>query len=193
MEDRTYLDTRDGMATYAQRYGAKRDELGWYVEGEIPPELLGLVPKKPNKSAYIQSPSCPKCGASMVLRSGKSGDFWGCSQYRNRGCKGYVSYDEHLEALEGGRPAKRVGDFLRNPECEPPQSPTTHSTTPALLQQEIRRVITLAVEIRGNEARAQEWLTKPKVGLDSRIPFDVMRTGIEGCRQVAALLEVTRE
>ena len=38
--DRTYLDTSDGMATYAARYGAKRDPVSqkWYVEGEVPHE-----------------------------------------------------------------------------------------------------------------------------------------------------------
>lgn len=36
-------------------------------------------------------PTCPKCGAGMVKRSGQYGDFWGCSRYPNcRGTRPYV-------------------------------------------------------------------------------------------------------
>ena len=28
-------------------------------------------------------PACPDCGATMALRSGKFGSFWGCSMYPN--------------------------------------------------------------------------------------------------------------
>jgi len=34
---------------------------------------------------------CRKCGAHMVLRNGKYGQFWGCSNYKN-GCKNIVQY-----------------------------------------------------------------------------------------------------
>jgi len=32
--------------------------------------------------------SCPVCGAPMARRSGKYGDFWGCTRYRESGCRG---------------------------------------------------------------------------------------------------------
>lgn len=30
---------------------------------------------------------CPECGGDMILRKGKWGDFYGCSNYHPRGCK----------------------------------------------------------------------------------------------------------
>ena len=33
------------------------------------------------KEQMIQQGICPKCGCSLVLRSGKYGDFFGCSNY----------------------------------------------------------------------------------------------------------------
>ncbi|QJI37084.1 DNA topoisomerase III [Pseudomonas sp. ADAK13] len=39
--------------------------------------------------AVETSPSCPKCNASMLRRTGKSGPFWSCSYYPD--CKGTVS------------------------------------------------------------------------------------------------------
>lgn len=198
MGERTYLDTSDGMADYAERHGAKHDEYGWYIEGDVPAALVGLLPKEPNRPAYVQSPSCPKCGASMILRPGKPRDFWGCSQYRITKCRGTVDYERHLDALEGDGPSKSVANFLVKPDRASDINRPTQHTVSSPLQEEIHRVIALAVEIRGNGVRAEEWLTKPKVGLRGKvsptgIPLDVMRDSIEGCRQVAALLESTRE
>lgn len=38
----------------------------------------------------IETPVCPECGAPMVLRHGKFGEFWGCSSWR-QGCRQTVS------------------------------------------------------------------------------------------------------
>ncbi|MBR7560705.1 topoisomerase DNA-binding C4 zinc finger domain-containing protein, partial [Mycobacterium tuberculosis] len=32
------------------------------------------------------TPSCPACGVKLVARNGKSGVFWGCSNYW-KGCR----------------------------------------------------------------------------------------------------------
>jgi len=37
-------------------------------------------------------PNCPKCGSPMVLREGKWGEFWGCSDYP--ACDGIVNTKE---------------------------------------------------------------------------------------------------
>ena len=39
--------------------------------------------KKPDgkKSSNKSSVKCPRCGAPMLLRNGKNGAFWGCSNY----------------------------------------------------------------------------------------------------------------
>ena len=43
------------------------------------------------KSGYgSPTPTCPECGASMALRTGKRGKFWGCSKYPS--CRGTRDY-----------------------------------------------------------------------------------------------------
>lgn len=37
-------------------------------------------------------PKCPKCGADMVLRDGKRGKFYGCSNYPKTSCNGSLDY-----------------------------------------------------------------------------------------------------
>lgn len=37
-----------------------------------------------NKDCGVAEPVCPKCGGSMILRKGKYGQFWGCSNYRSQ-------------------------------------------------------------------------------------------------------------
>lgn len=39
----------------------------------------------------MQNPSCPKCGALAVLRSGKYGIFLGCERHNQTGCQGKVN------------------------------------------------------------------------------------------------------
>lgn len=43
-------------------------------------------PKPPRVTTTSGIPICPKCGSPMRQRSGRYGDFWGCSRYP--GCKG---------------------------------------------------------------------------------------------------------
>ena len=50
--------------------------------------VQGSGEKKPVKTTKKTAPKagkgdvkCPKCGAKMVLRNGKNGPFWGCSNY----------------------------------------------------------------------------------------------------------------
>ena len=47
------------------------------------------------------NPICPKCGASMVMRTARRGSrsgqqFWGCSKWqpRNQGCDGTININE---------------------------------------------------------------------------------------------------
>jgi len=35
------------------------------------------------KSKKVKMPLCPDCGATMGLRKGKYGSFWGCNMYPN--------------------------------------------------------------------------------------------------------------
>ncbi|MBK1655942.1 topoisomerase DNA-binding C4 zinc finger domain-containing protein [Allochromatium vinosum] len=45
-----------------------------------------ITPTSPRVTTRSGTPTCPYCGSSMRLRSGRYGQFWGCSQYP--GCKG---------------------------------------------------------------------------------------------------------
>jgi DNA-binding helix-hairpin-helix protein with protein kinase domain len=44
------------------------------------------TPSPPRRTGAAGSPSCPKCGSSMRRRSGRYGQFWGCSKYPK--CRG---------------------------------------------------------------------------------------------------------
>lgn len=190
MEDRTYLDTSDGMALYAERHGAKLDRVSrrWYVEGEVPAELQGLIPKQPNKPKHIVAPSCPKCGFHMVLRTSKTGQqFWGCSQFKNNGCKGNIALEDHLDSLESER-LKSALDYIKS------DAPPAHNavSAPSSLKSEIERVVTLAAQIRGGVRQAERWLSTPKVALKGKTPAQLMAT-VKGCQQVERLLLATQD
>jgi DNA-binding helix-hairpin-helix protein with protein kinase domain len=43
-----------------------------------------ITPSRP--TGTTSTPTCPRCGSPMLRRSGRHGQFWGCSQYP--GCKG---------------------------------------------------------------------------------------------------------
>ena len=43
-----------------------------------------------NKNILEQQGLCPKCGHELILREGRYGIFWGCSNYPN------CNYTKHL-------------------------------------------------------------------------------------------------
>lgn len=46
-----------------------------------------VAAKEREKAAAIKEGGCPWCGGKLMLRPGKYGAFWGCSNYRTKGCK----------------------------------------------------------------------------------------------------------
>lgn len=62
-------------------------------------------------------PQCPQCKANMVRRSGKRGDFWGCSRFRF-GCRGTREIVENVPDFDpktlppGSEEQKSIWDFL---------------------------------------------------------------------------------
>lgn len=191
MQNRTYLDTSDGMVPYARDRGAKFDkELSqWFVEGEVPNDLIGLIPKKPNKTVHIVAPSCPVCGSHMVeRRRQRDGNlFWGCSQFPR--CKGIVAFEDHLESVEPWK-SKSVIDFLKTNDIFanplPPKDKKMSSMPPAL-RAEVERVVAFAAKVRGGSSQAERWLSSPKVALKGKIPMHIM-TSMDGCLLVEKLL-----
>lgn len=191
MENRTYLDTSNGMAPYAERHGAKFDRASqrWYVDGEVPADLLGLIPKQPNKPKHIVAPSCPKCGFHMVVRTTKTGrQFWGCSQFKNSGCKGNIDLEDHLDSLESER-LKSALDYIQS---DGPPVRKASSAPSSSLNLEIERIVTLAAQIRGGVRQGEKWLSVPKVAFKGKTPAQLMAT-VEGCQQVERLLLKTQD
>lgn len=196
MAEKTYLDTADGMAGYAKRYGAKYDsERGaWFVEGEVPNELLGLIPKKRNPSVHLVAPSCPICGSHMIERVRKSDKqaFWGCSRFP--ACKGIVDYERYWESQER-EPPKAVKEFLSSSIGGTKANATPRTTISPMSTQhrmEVRRIVVLAAKVLGGVARAEKWLSSAKVTLKGRSPLEMMGTA-EGCLMVEKLLVSIQE
>nr|WP_245231202.1 topoisomerase DNA-binding C4 zinc finger domain-containing protein [Zongyanglinia huanghaiensis] len=86
----------DALATRAQ---AERDLKE--LDASVPASTVALTvatPPQPPRAPHVatptpsrragaaSSPSCPKCGSSMRRRSGRYGQFWGCSRYPK--CRG---------------------------------------------------------------------------------------------------------
>jgi hypothetical protein len=64
----------------------------------------------------IEAPVCPNCKVDMIFRSGegKSGPyaFWGCKNFKERGCKESIDHKEWIAVLEkkkSGKPANGNG------------------------------------------------------------------------------------
>lgn len=197
-KNRTYLDTSDGMAAYAKRYGAEydREQGQWYVDGEVPHELLGLIPKQPRRPVYKPEPLCPNCHTHMVERTRKRDGklFWGCSQRFTTGCEGSRDYDDYLDSLADADKTRRATEFFLNGEPDPPPISKGSKKTPISpeLRSEVERVLALATKELGGTYAAEKWLSTPKFSLKGKTPVQVM-TSINGCREVEKLiLEVNK-
>lgn len=46
-----------------------------------------VAEKEQERATAIKEGGCPWCGGKLMLRPGKYGAFWGCSNYRTKGCK----------------------------------------------------------------------------------------------------------
>ncbi len=83
-----------------------RTQLAEYLDqvpqGPRTQELPAMRPKRPKPAAVSEppAPACPRCGAPMVPRTGKSGplagkDFWGCSSFPR--CHGLLPQLESVQ------------------------------------------------------------------------------------------------
>ncbi|MEN9306173.1 MAG: hypothetical protein RL173_105 [Fibrobacterota bacterium] len=84
--------TEDARAFTKQAQGLMLGDLDWIqkqLERLPPPTRAGLELKFLLPDYDV--PSCPKCEIKLVPRSGKSGKFWGCSNYP-RGCQSMLNW-----------------------------------------------------------------------------------------------------
>jgi len=183
---------------YAKTHGAKYDALKreWYVEGEVPPELLNLLPHQPNAAFEEVAPSCPKCQAVMVKRTNrKTGAlFWGCSRYRpdGNGCPGRVDYEAWLaEQLKDTTGLvtdfldKKVAPAAVRSDNSRPANATITGDDPRVFRW--AQLTELATRECGSTAQASRWMSTAKVALRGKTPLEAMKTE-EGCDAVEALL-----
>ena len=174
---RTYLNTNDGMDDYAARFGAslETDTGRWYVDGDVPGPLLGLIPREQKTTEPV---ICPICSGPMVLRNGSGpGDpFYGCKEFPY--CKGRraVSSDDD-EALP------TVGHFL---------PPLLEEEQPLSFTNELSRLrhlaVTGATAAFGSGKLSADWLTTPLAKLDGETPLKALGT-LDGAHRVLALIE----
>jgi hypothetical protein len=54
-------------------------------------------------------PTCPKCGIAMEIRDGRNGPFFGCVNFRSKGCRETVDIGEKPWHDESSK--ERVGSF----------------------------------------------------------------------------------
>lgn len=72
------------LVLWGDQFGlALYDKQQAHVDGRQP---VDGVPSPEAEEGFGDSPACPQCGAAMRLRTGKRGQFWGCSRYPQ--CKG---------------------------------------------------------------------------------------------------------
>ena len=176
---RTYLNTAEGMEYYAARFGASLEAATgrWYVDGDVPGPLLGLLPRE---KMVADSVACPICKGPMVLRNthGPGDPFYGCKEFPY--CKGRlaVSSGEDDEALP------TVGQFL---------PPISEEERPLNFTNELSRLRHLAVTgataaFGGSGKLSADWLTTHQTRLDGESPLKALGT-IEGAHRVLTLIE----
>lgn len=64
------------------------------------PAAQAYTPRPPPVIAVIDGvpAMCPKCGKGMVVRNGKSGEFFGCTGFKD-GCKGSMNIPKPIEFI----------------------------------------------------------------------------------------------
>lgn len=194
---RIFLDVSPDMMLHAKTHGAKYDALSrkWFVDGEVPLELVNLLPRKANPAFEEIAPNCPKCQASTAKRrNSKTGAyFWGCTRYRadGQGCNGYIDYEEWLAEQLEDKPG-HVADFLQDDvvpkrprsDSAPEESKITGDDPRVARWAQITE---LATRECGGTAQASRWLNTPKFALKGKTPLEAMTTDA-GCDVVEKLL-----
>lgn len=174
---RTVLNVTPDTRRHAKANGARWDasKREWFVEGDVPPDLVNLLPHTPNPTTKEVTPNCPICQAVMVRRGNRNtgSQFWGCSRYRSdgRGCAGHIDSAITNAAVSHSAP---VLAKVTISEDDPRMTRWTQITE-------------RAVQECGSIEQAKAWLNTSKIALKGETPIEAM-TRREGCDAVERLL-----
>lgn len=186
MTKRIYLNATLSVNQFSQEREALFDEpeTALHLEEEVQHALEEFLPQPPRLRDYSvdYGPACPKCGAHTVKKVNKYGNlFWSCSCWPR--CNGCARDEQGL---------RRATTFLAQ-EGSSSSSCSTNNYTRRILslsvevQEEVKRVVELAIEMHQSKFAALQWLQTKKVGLHMKMPLEVMHS-VEGCNIVARLL-----
>ena len=173
MTTQTILRIPAAHRKYAVETGARNDpeQRVWYVNGEIPPTLADYVPTTRRARDYTQEtvPSCPSCGRAMIWIDADI-PFWGCSRYRNVGCRG------NRRAAHMPQAASR----LASPETG---SNDVVCTSTRVRQIHLTRILSQLHQHLESNDRILHWLNENRVEFKDQSALDIMGTR-EGFRRV---------
>ena len=182
--DKTFLNVPPAMVAYAMANGAQQDPdtKRYWVQGDVPPELLSFAPKLARQPMPEYGPSCPRCKAHMVRRTSKNNDFWGCSRFPK--CRGSAPWE--YKANQVG--SSLVRTHLRgNAASTNNQCCATNIVVSQHLRNRWKAIVVMAAQQLGSIGAAEAWLNQPKVRFGSKTPAQIMATSA-GCDKVESLL-----
>lgn len=183
---RIILDVPPDMHAYANEHGAQYDNVFrvWYVEDEVPNELVNFLPKdnKPRIDTRSIKPQCPICEADMLLKINKktNKEFWSCSRYSRSysGCLGSLDYDEGFDLID-----KRISD-IQDKYNNSSKNRINFIEHKAI----IKEIAACATEFFEDKDKAAIWLISSQACLSGNTPVNMMLK-YEGCIQVKNILD----
>jgi hypothetical protein len=183
---RTYLVHMEAIGPYAKTHGAIFDEDRqlWYVDGEVPTELWGLLPKSLNKPPpKNQSPSCPLCGASMRIQYGKKykNYYWSCDKRFLNNCSGNLQHSGIPHKNDSPTEILSIlnKQFFPNQEYKK-NLPRCLDDCAQMSLHEKRLAITLLFKGDRDQSNLARWLTRAQPTLSGETPAILLLTD-EGC------------
>ena len=180
---KTFIDIPFAYKDRAKQLGAKWDsyEERWFVEGEVPTDLLGFVPKtgfgigsndlgnsilkltdsvfeKQEKVNHINIKKCPACGKESLLQKTIIGtEFYQCTDLQ---CK--------------GQPVVKKNEQVRD------ISSTAEFSS-------VDEILEFALPFFKTQQEMRNWFSTPKLRLQKKTPSDVIKT-ISGRKAIKELL-----
>jgi hypothetical protein len=190
MTEKTYLVDMEGIGPYAQCHGALFDEtLGrWYVEGDVPNELWGLLPKSLDKPLPEDTaPLCPFCSVPMrlVVNSTDKSVFWGCSNYYRSNCHGSRPYAG--EVISSEKSSTSIDSHLNNVfssiRKKNNHQPKSFSECASMTHAQKQLLVVELLSKGRSRYRTALWLTTPQPRFGMKIPTILLLTE-DGCNQL---------